>query len=163
MGRYQLVVLSQPSSDDVSELERAVVRSLELAPIRFVDALMLTKNENDEICFAAVCDIDAPDRAWRGLIAQALFGREAAASEPWHVSRPPDRADAAFELSEVQLLEIGDRIPRQSSALIVLVEHQWMDELTDALISPGLLVANGWISIHKLMEMRNATPHLPDF
>lgn len=163
MGRYQLVVLSHPSTDDIARLEHAVTRSLERAPIRFVDAVVLTKNANDEIGFSAVCDLDDPDRIWRGLIAQALFGREAATREAWHPARPPDVADDAFELAEMQLFEISDRIPRASSALIVLLEHRWMDELTDDLLAPGRLIASGWISIDKLMDMRNAPQHQGKF
>lgn len=158
MGRFQLVVLSQPGSEDVSALEDAMARCLEVAPIQFVDGLVMTKNANDEFGFVAVCDLGDPDRAWRGLIAQALFGRETVRYEPWRISNHPDDPGDAIDLTEEQLWEISDRIPRLSSTLVVLVEHQWMDELTDVLIEPGRLIANGWISIGKLIEMGNAPP-----
>jgi hypothetical protein len=155
MGRTQLVVLSQPDCEDISRLEQAVARSLEVAPIELVDALVLTKDANDEIGFQTISDIGNPDRAWRGLIARAFFGSGAARPEPWNAPTPLDEPDELVELTQELLWEISDRIPRQSSVLIVLVEHIWMDELYDVLTAPGRLIATGWISIGKLMEMGN--------
>jgi hypothetical protein len=154
----QLIVLSQPRSVDVAELEDAIKRCVEAAPIHFVDGLVLTKNDNDAIAFAAVSDISDPERPWRGLLAQALFGNEAVGIAPWIMPNPPDEPDAVIDLKEVQLLEISDRIPRNSSSLIVLVEHRWMDEFGDDQVAPGHLVANGWISIEALIELGKSRP-----
>ena len=155
MGRTQLVVLSQPDSEDISNLEQAVARSLEVAPIELIDALVLSKDANDVIRFETISDIGCAHRAWRGLIARAFFGSDAARPEPWNAPIPLDQPDELVELTQEMLWEISDRIPRQSSVLIVLVEHVWMDELFDVLTEPNRLIATGWISIGKLMDMGN--------
>ena len=158
MGRMQLLVLSQPRNGSITNLEDAVRRSLEAAPLRFVDAVVLIKQDNDTIEFAAVSDIALPDRMWRGLLAQALFGNETVGIAPWTLPDPPDEPDAMLDLKEVHLLEISDRIPRNSASLLVLVEHHWMDELSDEHIAPGHLVANGWISTGALVALGKSQP-----
>ena len=158
MGRIQLIVLSQPRSGNIADLEDAVRRCVEAAPIRFIDALMLAKNDDDAIEFATVRDLANPDREWRGLLAHALFGSKAVGMTPWTMPDPPDAPDAISDLKEMHLLEISDRIPRNSSSLLVLVEHHWMDELGDDQIAPGHLVANGWISIDALVELGRSPP-----
>ena len=158
MGRTQLIVLSQPRSRNIVALEEAVQRCLEAAPIDVIDALVLTKNDNDAIDLVTVGDFGHPDRAWRGLLATALFGNDVAGIAPWAMPDPPDEPDPAIDLTEAHLLEISDRIPRNSSSLLVLIEHRWMDELSDKHLAPGRLVANGWISIGALSTMGRAQP-----
>ena len=158
MGRMQIIVLSQPQGEDISNLENGIQRSIEAAPIRFIDALVLTKKESGAIEFTAVSDIENPDRAWRGLLAQAFFGSETAGIAPWSLPAPPVEPDEIVDLSETHLLDICDRIPRNSSGLLVLVEHLWMDEFSDDQIAPGRLVANAWVSYGFLVELGNALP-----
>jgi hypothetical protein len=159
MGRIQLIVLSRPRSGDITDMEEAIQRCVEVAPIDFVDAFVLNKDDNDAIEFAGVRDIERPERAWRGVLAAAFFGSDVVGIAPWTMPPPPDEPDAFIDLKEVHLLEISDRIPRNSSSLLVLVEHRWMDELGDDQIAPGHLIANGWISLGALVEMGNARPH----
>ncbi len=159
MGRTQLIVLSQPQGRNIADLEDAVRRSVEFAPIDFVDAVQLAKNDNDAIEFTAVSDISNPGRVWRGLLARALFGMDATEKAPWSPLDSLDAPDPIIDLKEVHLLEISDRIPRNSSSLLVLVEHHWMDELGDDHIAQGHLVATGWISIRGLLELCDAQPH----
>ena len=159
MGCMQLLVLNQPENGNVTDLEDAIRRCVEAAPIRFVDALVLTKNVEGAIKFATISDIEQPDRAWRGLLANALFGSNTPGIAPWIIQKSSNQPAGICDLKEVQLLEIYDRIPRNSSSLLVLVEHIWMDELADELIAPGHLVATGWISPEFLLELGNTQPH----
>lgn len=158
MGRMQLIVLSQPSSGSIANLEDAVRRCLEAAPLRLVDAVAMNKRENGTIEFVSVSEISNFDAVWRGLLAHALFGNEAIGIEPWALPEPADEPDTILDPKEVHLLEISDRIPRNSSCLLVLIEHQWMDELSEESIAPGRLIANGWISSGTLVALGDAQP-----
>ena len=70
-----------------------------------------------------------------GKCREALFGDEVG-MESWTRPDPPDQPDPILDLKEAHLLEISDRLPRNSSSLLVLIEHYWMDELSDSILSP---------------------------
>ena len=116
MGCTQLIVLTQPQGGNIADLEEAIQRCVEAAPIRFVDGLVLTKDANGAIDFNAVSDIENAGScmAW-SLRAGALRKRRGGKNALDPARSPTDEPGTILELKKVHLLEISDRIPRNST------------------------------------------------
>jgi hypothetical protein len=59
-----------------------------------------------------------------------------------------------FEASEEQIVDLGEMIPPETSAAVVLFEHRWAIPLRDAILrAGGRALGDQWIKIDDLIAL----------
>jgi uncharacterized membrane protein len=123
--------------------------------IRLVDGVLAAKDGEGDI--TVVEDLPEEESALHGTLARTLFGYGVAGQLGAMIETESGFLRGAagdFGLSEDQLLEVADLIPKNSTALFLLIEHLWALGLKEAVIDAnGIVLANGWITPATLVEM----------
>jgi uncharacterized membrane protein len=157
LGPLQLVLIELRDSSLVAELIRGLHEDGGPRGIRLVDAVITSKDSEGEIAIVEVPDLPAEDRALFGILSRSLFeGIDERRLSPlmMHESGFITDQTGDYGLTEDQLLEIADLIPKSSRSLFLLIEHLWALNMKATVeVAGSSVVASGLITPATLYEM----------
>jgi uncharacterized membrane protein len=156
-GPVQLIVIGFGRAALPSDVANQLRRLREAGIVRLVDAVFVSKDENDNLNAIKATDIDHNEAVLLGTIAGALFGFGALGEEGIDLGAEVGRLSAengVFGLSSDDIDEIADRIPRGTAAAFILLEHLWAIDLKETVrLADGEVIAQGWITPTTLIAM----------
>ena len=139
--------------DFINQLRRLRERGI----VRLVDAAFVAKDEHDGLTTIKVSDLDEDEAVLLGMVAGALVGYGALGEKGIDLGADigaMSSEDGFFGLSQDDLDEIADRIPRGTAATFIMLEHLWAIGLKEAMRNAGgEVIGQGWISPATLIAM----------
>ncbi len=156
-GPLHLIVLGfdQPNFEGWVADELDFLR--ETGIIRLIDALAVYKDPDGNVDALQESDIGLEERiavagVVGGLMGLGIAGE--AGAELGALSRMAFVAENEFGLSEDDITDIADRMPPDSAALILLIEHAWAAGLKQAVSDAGgVVVAQGILNAETLIGL----------
>jgi|SRR4051794_23511508 len=147
LGPVQLVVLGFDDAALPQELIDQLHRWQADGTIRLVDAVFVAKNDQGDLVKIRDCRFSPEDAVLLGLLSSVLFESRVVRSQR-SAELGALAADAGeFGLNRDDIDQIADLIPRNSSAVFVLLEHLWAIDLKERVIQAnGTVIAHGWIT-----------------
>ncbi|HEY7730638.1 MAG TPA: DUF6325 family protein [Gaiellaceae bacterium] len=157
VGPIQMVTISFEGERAGEEVRAELRRLRESGLIRVLDLLFVSKREDGELISLQMTDLDEEDRREVGAWVGGLIGLGAAgptgAREGAVLGAEVAAADV-FEASEEQIVDLGEMIPPETSAAVVLFEHRWAIPLRDAILrAGGRALGDQWIKIDDLIAL----------
>ncbi|MDJ0663306.1 MAG: DUF6325 family protein [Acidimicrobiia bacterium] len=130
------------------QLDGSVLEALEDASnaglIRIVDLLGVYKDEDGEILAAEMSELTEDEAisygAWVGALIGLGAGGEAGAEMGAVVGAVSAMDEYEYGLDEEALATIAEDIPPGGAGLMLVVEHQWMIPMRDAMRAQGGIV-----------------------
>lgn len=148
LGSLQIVVLDYANPEFPARAYGQLKNLHTLGVIRLVDSLITEKDMANQFKSLGPLEKLEDCCAWSGVLAKSLLGRNQGDSTDfrgWQDPDQPGRQTPEIGATEEQLLEVVDRIPTGSRALILLIEHVWTTALEAAAAeASGHLLANCW-------------------
>src|SRR4051794_3556918 len=143
VGPIQLIVIGfPPDAQFRGDTMRALSNLRGRGAIRIIDALFVRKDSEGRIN-ASIRDSDLSlgQREHLGAIVGGLFGLKSGGddeSEALGATLAAQAiADGAFGFGIGDLQNVKDQIPAGTAALLLLIEHQWAEELKTAIRGAG--------------------------
>jgi uncharacterized membrane protein len=137
IGPIQLIVLSFDKPKFKGEILAELDRLKENDVVRLIDGLAVHKDAEGEVTVIKRSDLTGDDAKEFGAVVGALIGVGMAGAEGAAAGAEAG-AEATAEgvdlLHEEDALDVVDKIPDDSAAAILLVEHRWAIPLRDALL-----------------------------
>jgi uncharacterized membrane protein len=141
VGPVQLIVLGFANPDFKGEVIAELNRLRELDTIKVIDALAVYKDADGDVATVKMSNLTAEDRIELGAKIGALIGI-GAFDDQEHVE---ELATAGAELAadgidvfdEEKAWHVVEDIPRDSAAVMLLIEHHWAVPLRDAVVRAG--------------------------
>ena len=167
LGPLQLVVIGLLERASASSIADIVRRINEPENVRLIDAIVATKSGEGGISVSddLAGNVRETERI-DGMLRLSLFGgefEEHSAILSNVSSGFLSNQFGDFGLVEAQVLEIADLIPRNSSALFLLIEHRWELRFKEEVVDfGGSVLANGLISPATLVALRKKSAKLLD-
>lgn len=157
IGPLQLVVLSFAQHPPPPGLFDQLQSLVDEARVQVMDGVLTAKNGDGEINVVEVPDLGIEEAILLGTLARSLFGHgtrhqlgTVIGAESGFLSGGP----GDFGLSQDELYEIADLIPRNSISLFLLIEHKWAIDLEQAVVEVGgQVLANGSITPAMLIAL----------
>lgn len=157
IGPLQLVVLGFDEPVVPPEVIDQLLSLGREGIVRLVDGVFAVKNGDGEIEVVEIIGLDHGDAHLLGTLERSLFGGGATGLVSALVGAEAGvlAGDAGdFGLTEDQLYEIADLIPKNSAAMFLLIEHPWALGMKQGVIDAGgVVLANGWITPATLIAM----------
>ena len=160
IGPLQLVVLGFDEAAMPAEVIDQLRDLRQKGIVRLVDGVFADKNGDGDIQVVEVTDLDSDEALLLGTLARSLFGYGVTGLVPALIGTESGVLAGEvgdFGLTEDQLYEVADLIPRNSAAMFLLIEHQWALGLKQGVLDAGgVVLANGWITPATLIAMGQA-------
>jgi uncharacterized membrane protein len=141
VGPVQLIAIGfPPEARFTGEIVRALGNVRSRGLIRLLDALFVRKSAEGQITEEMhESDLSSEERALLGGIVSGLLGLKSGADQPASdlAASSETAVDQAFGFGIADLQSIKDSIPDGSSALLLLMEHQWALGLKGAVRNAG--------------------------
>ena len=157
LGPLQLVVIGTYSATVLPAVARHFEHRDDEQQLRLIDALTVAKDGEGAIAIVEVPDEFLALVAMPGEMATSLFGSDDPRM-PLSMIRSNledfQRDSGDFGLSQDQILEVADLIPRSSMALFLLIEHCWALNVRASVVQKRSILANGLMTPATLVEMR---------
>jgi uncharacterized membrane protein len=156
-GPMQLTVIAFDNREVIGGLLDELDRVREFGIIRLIDFLFVAKDEDGNISALEASDLDTEEMVEFGAVVGGLIGLGAAGvggAEVGAVAGALSVAENDFGLTEEEVREMADRLPRGSSGVLVLFEHTWALRLKEYIVdSGGVLIAQGLLHPSALVEV----------
>jgi hypothetical protein len=134
LGPLEYTVIGFEGNRFNGEIAHEISKVVEDGIVRLVDVLFITKNLDGEVTVVEVDNRDDPRFAGFAPLLNDLRGL----------------------LTEEDVVSIAEGIPANTSALALLFEHRWAEDLKDAIVSAGgFLVSRATVS-PEILEQLNA-------
>jgi uncharacterized membrane protein len=149
-GPVQLVVLGFDRPSFSGTIAAELTRLAEQGIVRVIDAVIVHKDANGDITTAQISGLSAAEAEEFGATVGALIGLGAAGEEGALVgalagAEAIDESDG-HALGDPDDWYVLDDIPDDSAAAVLMLEHQWMKPLRDAVVSEGgMALGDAWI------------------
>jgi uncharacterized membrane protein len=157
-GPIQMFVIGFPGNKFSGEILPALNDAKKKGVIRLIDYLFVTKDGKGNITSIEGTDLGKDEVIKLGAAVGALLGLGAGGIEGAKAGAEAGAelaADGSFGYSIDDILNLGaDKIPNNSSALIMLVEHLWAKGIKEALRnSNGVLISQGLLQPEAIIMM----------
>jgi uncharacterized membrane protein len=155
-GPIQVLVIGFDRFEATGQILAELRRVRKRGVIRVIDLLFVQKDARGNIASSMhMTDLSEAERMRLGSIAGALIGLRAGGLEGAAVGAELGEMRVAardYGMSSEQLQELGDSIPPNSAAAILVIEHHWATRLRDAIgEAGGMLVAQAMITPNALL------------
>lgn len=115
VGPVEIIVVAFPDNQFTGDVAPALEALVQAGTIRVIDLVFVTKSADGDVVGIELSDLDeATSSAFRP-----------------HVEEPSGM------LSDEDIADLGDDLPPNSSAAILLFEHLWATEFRDAVVNSG--------------------------
>lgn len=115
VGPVDIIVVAFPDNQFTGDVAPALEALVQAGTIRVIDLVFVTKSADGDVVGIELSDLDeATSSAFRP-----------------HVEEPSGM------LSDEDIADLGDDLPPNSSAAILLFEHLWATEFRDAVVNSG--------------------------
>ncbi len=156
-GPMQLSIIGFDNEEVIGGLLDELDRVREFGIIRLIDFLFVAKDEDGDISALEVTDLSEEERMEFGAVVGGLIGLGAAGVEgavEGAVAGALAVAEHDFGLTAEEVVEVADRIPKGTSAVLVLFEHTWALRLKEYMVDAGgFLIAQGLLHPSALVEV----------
>ncbi len=149
----------------VGEIIPAINEAREKGIIRMIDYLFITKDESGNIIAVKGTDLGKKEIVEFQSVLGALIGYGAGGLEGAKIGAQvgAERGELEMGLTGEDVKRAAAGIPKNSSALLMLVEHLWAKNIKQALVNAGgIMIAEGTITPQMVMaigqKMGEATP-----
>jgi uncharacterized membrane protein len=115
IGPVEILVIAFPGNQFTGEVAPALGELVESGQIRVIDLVFVTKDAEGEIVGIELSDVDEST--------STAFGQ--------HVGEPSGL------LADEDIADLGEDLPPNSSAAILLFEHVWATKFRDAVVNSG--------------------------
>jgi uncharacterized membrane protein len=153
----QLSVIGFDNEEIIGGLLDELDRVREFGIIRLIDFLFVAKDEDGDISAMEVTDLTEEERMEFGAVVGGLIGLGAAGAEgavEGAVAGALAVAEHDFGLTAQEIEEVAGRIPKGSSAVVVLFEHTWALRLKEYMLDAGgVLIAQGLLHPSALVKV----------
>jgi len=134
LGPLEYTVIGFDGNRFNGEIAKEIEKVVEKKIIRLVDVVFILKDIDGEVTVVELDDKDDPRFAGFAPLMDDLMGL----------------------LTPEDIATIGERLPVNASALIVLFEHRWAERLKDAIAGAGGFLVSRETIAPEALEMLNA-------
>jgi len=168
MGPIQMLSLAFPGNRFKGEILPELERLKKEQIVRIVDLLMVRKDELGNVMVTTASDLDWQEAVSFGSYVGALAGYAAhgpAGIEKGAMAGAAELADGHL-FDEDDVFRVTQALPKNMSAVLVLLEHLWAKPLLDAVDrAAGVELSNDWIRPEEIVSVVHkaaAPPELPE-
>ena len=157
-GPIQMIALGFPELDKLKgDVLKEIFRLSEAKIIRVIGLLAIVKDAKGNITAAQVTELSDEDRMKLGAGIGALIGLGAAGKEGAVAGAKAGAETVAskeFGLSQEEVMEIAQDMPKGTAAGLLLVEHLWAKKLKELVRKQdGVVLGQGFIQPEALVAL----------
>lgn len=149
-GPMQLLVIGFENPDFQGKIRRELESVMDKGIIRLIDLLFVWKDKEGNLTSLGATQMDEEERRSFGAVVGGLIGYGAGGEEGAKIGVEEGALAAAeenFGITEGDILEIAEGIPKGSAAGFLIIEHLWAKNLKQAIRdSGGILVSQGMLT-----------------
>jgi uncharacterized membrane protein len=148
-GPLQLFVIGFSGNHFSGEIFPAIDEARQKGIIRLIDYIFVMRDESGKIASAKGTDLGKKEMNFFETVLGALkgFGMAGLEGAKAGVSNVAEFGEHDFGISEQDLQDIVGYIPKNSSALLLIVEHIWAKKIKQSLVNAnGTMIAQGMIT-----------------
>jgi uncharacterized membrane protein len=157
-GPISLIAIGFP---DVTKLKGELLKEIfnlrKAGIIRVVGLMAIAKDQNGRVSAEQLTDLSDEERVKLSAGVEALIGFGAAGKEGMQKGWEAGAQRAAgkeFGLTQDQIRQIADNMPKGTAAGLMLVEHLWAKKFKEiAVEQDGILLANAFITPQALVAI----------
>ena len=158
IGPVQLLVLGFDNPGFHGEIARELEKLRESGTVRVIDALAVHKDAEGEIEVQHLSNLTREEAIELGSKVAALVGLGIAGEEGMHAAAEIGAEQAAahgIEVFDDELAwDVIGKIPNDSAAALILLEHHWAVPLRDTIArAGGYRIADGMIAPYDLLAI----------
>lgn len=159
LGPLQLVVIGFDEDKYARDIILEIKNLRKAKTIRLFDLLYVFKHEDGTIDSKEVTDLQDEEQREFGHLLRSLIGlstQDLEHADADAVAESLGSADTEFGLSDTEIQGLAERIPNNSSAILVIFEHTWARRVKAAMLQAGGYVrAQGLIDPATLQTAKN--------
>ena len=152
-----MLVIGFENPDFHGQIYEELQKVREAGIIRLIDLQFVYKDEDGNITALEATDLSEEERQRFGAVVGGLIGYGAAGEEGARAGAELGAMQVAehdYGLTEDDMDDIGDAIPRNSAAAFLLIEHHWAIGFRDALRSAGgVLISQAMVTPELLLSV----------
>jgi len=156
-GPLQMFVFGFPGNKFKGKILPALDKAREKGIIRFVDYMFVSKDKKGKLIQVEGTDLGDTELIDLGAGIGALIGFGAAGEEGANIGwREGEEmvAESGIGFTKEDMDRIADDIPKNSSALIMIIEHLWAKNLKQQLLdADAVMLANGMLTRDMFMQI----------
>lgn len=148
-GPMQLFVIGFPGNQFKGEIIPAITEARENGTIRLIDYIFVMKDANGDMMSVQGTDLGRKEIEEFDSVLGALLGLGAGGMEGAKVGAEAGAKYGEYDmgLAERDIKNIAEEIPKNSSALLMIVEHLWAKKIKEALVNAnGIMMAQGMLT-----------------
>ncbi len=154
-GPMQMVVIGFEEPEFHGKVLKELRSLREKGTMRLIDLLFVWKDASGKVTDFQATDLTEEERLRFGAVVGALIGYGAAGKEGMYAGAEAGAervAEYDFGIAKDDLAKIGDAIPANSAAAVMLIEHTWAIGLKEALRDAGgFVLAQGMVTPEALL------------
>jgi len=159
-GPIQLVVLGFEGNNFTGRIVDELIRLKEAGTVRVLDAVFVAKDADGTVTAIEANQLDLGEAKELGAKVGALIGLGAGGIEGAEAGAEMGAEELGGGLlspSEEDVADIADSIPPNTAAAVLVLEHEWMIGLRDAVIAAGgRTLADAWVRPTDLVALGGA-------
>ena len=156
MGPIQMLSLAFPGNRFKGEILPELERLKKEEIVRVIDLLLVRKDELGNVMVTTATDLDWEEAVSFGSYVGALAGYAAAGPagiEKGAMAGAAELADGHL-FDEDDVFRVTQSLPKNMSAVLVLLEHLWSKPLLDAVDrAAGVELSNDWIRPEEIVSV----------
>ena len=156
MGPIQMLSLAFPGNRFKGEILPELERLKKAEIVRIIDLLLVRKDELGNVMVTTATDLDWEEAVSFGSYVGALAGYAAAGPagiEKGAMAGAAELADGHL-FDEDDVFRVTQSLPKNMSAVLVLLEHLWAKPLLDAVDrAAGVELSNDWIRPEEIVSV----------
>ena len=160
MGPLQLLLFGFPEAKGTGSIMRELQAVRQAGLIRLVDLQGVSKDSAGNIKEMELSDLTSEQRMRLGAVIGGLIGFGAGGKEGARMGAEAGAqrvAEHTYGLDRPAIRTMLDDMPRNSAAVLALIEHRWAENLSNAVRqSGGQLLAQGMIEPEALVGLGEA-------
>lgn len=155
-GPMQLFVIAFPGNEFKGEIAPAILEARDKGIIRLIDYVFVLKDEDGNVGLMEGTDLGRKEIVQLHSVLGALLGLGAGGLEGAEIGAEVGAKYGEYDmgLSMEDVKNIADKIPENSAALLMVVEHLWAKKIKQTLVNAnGIMVAQGMITPELIVMM----------
>jgi uncharacterized membrane protein len=156
MGPIQMLSLAFPGNRFRGEILPELDRLKKAEIVRIIDLLLVRKDELGNVLVTTASDLDWQEAVSFGSYVGALAGYAAAGPagiEQGAMAGAAELADGHL-FNQDDVFRVTQALPKNMSAVLVLLEHLWAKPLLDAVDrAAGVELSNDWIRPEEIVSV----------
>jgi uncharacterized membrane protein len=147
-GPIQMLVVGFDDPSFTGEILPELARLKDADVIRFVDLLVVSKNDDGDIEVLQRSDLSPEDAEAFGAVVGALIGLGTGDEDTTELAAIAGAAalEDGHVFDDEEVWYVTDAIPDGATAAVALIEHRWAIPLRDSIVrAGGVALADEWI------------------